>query len=44
MRSESKAAIDAFLRRFKSVQNFKPYEQVSKLLKFLQDLVKVIMK
>ena len=42
MKSESKAAIDAFLRRFKSVQNFKPFEQTPKLLKYMQDLIKVI--
>ena len=34
MKSESKAAIDAFLRRFKSIQNFDPLSQVPKLMKY----------
>ena len=34
MKSESKAAIDAFLRRFKSIQNFDPLSQVPKMMKY----------
>ena len=35
-------AVDYFIRRFKSVQSFKPYKQVPKVLKYIQDLIKVI--
>ena len=42
MQSESKMAVDYFIRRFKSVQSFKPYKQVPKVLKYIQDLIKII--
>ena len=44
MQSESKPVVDSFLRRFKSMQEFDPFSQVPKLLKFTSDLVKVVAK
>lgn len=42
MQSESKVAVDAFMRRFKSVQQFRPYKSVPKVLKYISDLIKII--
>ena len=44
MQAESKSVIDKFGRRFKSMQDFDPQNQVSKLLKFVQDLIKILNK
>jgi len=44
MQSESKDTVDTFIRRFKSMQAFDPFNSIPKMLKYVQDLVKIINK
>ena len=42
MQSESRGTTDSFMKRFRSMQDFDPFNSVSKLLKYIQDLIKLI--
>ena len=44
MQSESKSAVDTFIRRFKSVKDFDPKKSTSKVLRYVQDLIKIVNK
>ena len=44
MQSESKSAVDTFIRRFKSVKDFDPKKSTAKVLRYVQDLIKVVNK
>lgn len=44
MQSECRSVIDKFSRRFRSMQEFDPRNQLTKLLKYVRDLVKMVNK